>query len=48
MDTPITHKITRGQPRSDPAQEREAVKAFIQMWQPFDWTAELDGGEYLG
>ncbi len=38
----------RGQPRSDPGQEREAVKAFLQMWQPFDWTAELDGGEWLG
>ena len=28
--------------------EREKVKGFLQKWQKYDWTVELDGGEYLG
>ncbi|KAM3569315.1 hypothetical protein VYU27_008589 [Nannochloropsis oceanica] len=34
--------------RGDPGQERQAVAGFVREWQPFDWTRELDGGEYWG
>ena len=38
----------KGQPRTDPKEERQAVQNFIIQWQPYDWTRELEGGEYLG
>lgn len=38
----------KGQLRGDPGQERQAVAGFVREWQPFDWTRELDGGEYWG
>ncbi len=35
-------------PKRKPVEaEREKVKSFLQHWQKFDWTVELDGGEYL-
>ena len=26
--------------------QRQMVKAFLADWKPFDWTSQLDGGEY--
>ena len=29
-----------------PQQMRDQLKQFLQMWEPYDWTVELEGGEY--
>jgi len=34
-------------PHDDPPDiSRQQVANFLKIWQPFDWTTQLDGGEY--
>ena len=36
----------RKQRRLNLGQERQMVQSFLKMFQPFDWTAKLEGGSY--
>jgi len=35
-----------GSRKQSPEADKERVQQFIKMWQPFDWTQTLEGGEY--
>jgi hypothetical protein len=41
-------RFDRKSQRQAPEEELAAVREFIKLWQPYDWTVELDGGDYLG
>lgn len=40
------YKFGRKERRQNFEEQRQAVLRFIEAWKPFDWTVELDGGEY--
>ena len=35
-----------GSKRPSFEEDRQNVQSFIKRWEPFDWTKELEGGEY--
>lgn len=40
-------RFDRRNQRVDLEQEKAAMREFLRGWQAHDWTAELEGGEYL-
>jgi hypothetical protein len=33
--------------REDDEKDRKSVLGFVEQWKKFDWTVELDGGEFV-
>jgi hypothetical protein len=36
----------RGARKQSPEEDKNRVRQFLSMWQRFDWTQSLEGGEY--